>query len=1157
MFNPTPQQSDAIKTKGCVLVTAAAGSGKTAVLTERVVRMICDTEKPVSVDRLLIVTFTNAAAAEMRLRIEKRLNEIALERPDNRHISRQLLLLPSAKICTIDSFCINLVRDNFEALSVAPDFKMIQGAELNLIYDRAFTSTLDWFYKNCPDRITDLLSALQSNFGDSDLIDPVNNLYKFICNLPFPERWLEENRKMYLSPQSGAFSLWKDYLLQDAKNDLNQAYSQLLEAFALMEKDERLYAKYGEGFKAGVEQFGCICDPSRSSGEVRELCAAFELAAIKTRSGTEAEKLSREARNRAVNAAKNYVETIAGSDEVLLADLAEMAPHTVTWLDITEHYYNEVFKIMCEENVLTFHNTEQLALSLLCKREGDKLVMSDAAAALSEEFDEILVDEYQDTNDLQDTLFYMLSNCGKKLFSVGDVKQSIYGFRGANPENFVAKKESYIPLEIAKEDDRKKIVLSSNFRSRKGICGFINYFFSLIMSKELGGVEYNAEERLNDEASFPECPLPETEVHILETADEDERKAEQFEAEHIAAYIKNTVGKEPFLRDGEGGLRPAKYGDFAVLLRSPGSHSQIYLEKLQQAGIPARFETSGFLKSKEISSMLSLLKTISNPTHDVPLIALMMSPVFGFSAEEVSQIRLYNRASNFYSALLTAEKEGHAGAVRVCETLRKYRRDAVTTPPEEFVLKLCKETGLIDSVSALSDGERRRNNLLLLCNMAEGYFASGGTLSSFVAYVEKIGDDIKTPSGGGGDDCVKIVSFHGSKGLQYPVCIVAGCFREFFRRDLSDAFLYSRDYGVSLKAADSSGTRLIETVARGAIIKHKKANLLSEELRVLYVAMTRAEERLVVVLAADKMKNAVENVAAAINDGADRGVLQGTNKYLNWFLYALLRNADCENLRTYYGVNIAQDCLQTGENCRIKTVIGTAEAVESDAQEEKTVGARTAEKDEILSRINYRYPYEQLSQAAAKTSVSEITHKSSEARFDLRPAFVSKAGLTPAQRGTATHKFMQFADYFEAAADCESELSRLVLQRFISKEEADAIDRKALSQFFASDVFSRMENCIELHREMRFLTEIPVSELYGIEGDDVTVVQGVIDCVIEEEDGISVLDFKTDRVSDEGTLSDMYRAQVEIYAEACKKMFKKPIKDKMLYSFALGKIIKL
>ncbi len=1160
MFKPTKQQSDAITTRGSVLVTAAAGSGKTAVLVERVIGMLCDRENPSSIDRLLIVTFTNAAAAEMRQRIEKRLNEELSKDPTDPHLARQILLLPSANICTIDTFCINLVRENFEHFALSPDFKITDSTELMPLYDSAVKEVLAEYYENETERITSLLEALNCTYGDSRLAESIFTVFEYSRHLPFPDHWLLRCKHMYQNAAKTMKTLWRDSSLTDAKKALKTAKMRLLEAFEAIDDNQKLSNAYKDKLSAACELSKKICDLSDSDrNEAFRLCAGAEMSPVYGHNGDPTASKVRLARSSFLAAAKGFCDSMIADDKTVLEELQTAAPYVITLLDITERFSARLFELMCEKNMLTFYNTEQMALELLCDVTENGYVMSDKAVELSDGFDEILVDEYQDTNDLQDTLFHLLSNCGKKLFSVGDVKQSIYGFRGANPENFVNKKDTYVPLAQANEDDEKKIVLSSNFRSRAGICGFVNYFFSLLMSKQFGGVDYNEEEVLNSAASFPPVAVPETEVHIISAADSED-STETAEAKHIAAYIKNAVNEAPFLRDGEG-LRKATYRDFAILLRSPGGHSDVYMEELKKAGIPARFDTGGFINSREISAVISLLKVINNPTHDVPLLATMMSPVFGFSADEVAEIRLCGRDTSLYSAVLAAANAGNARAKHLLCELARYRRAAVTMSVEQLISWLYDETGLLDSVCLLDEGERRRSNLLLLVDHARNYSEGGGDIRGFIAYIEKIGPSIKTPAGVGGENAVTIVSFHGSKGLQYPVCIIAGCFRRFNRSDSTKSLVTDSVLGVAFKVADQKGNRFINTVAREAIVKNVAKRNISEELRVMYVALTRAEERLVVLLSgADPIKRA-SDIAKKIATASKDEILTGASGYLDWFMYALLRNAECTQLRSIAEATLPQEKLISAPDCKIKLVIGTPDVTETEAVVEIEEAGESVNREELLSRFNFEYPYKSLSSVVAKTSVSDIAHSDTSrvGEFTARPAFLSKAGLTPAQRGTATHKFMQFADYTAAAADITKELSRLTECEFITRIEADAIDKKELQKFFQSELFARMTGCCQLHREMRFMSEVSVGELYGIDtpDDEKTVVQGVIDCVIEEENGIAVLDFKTDRVSSPEELIERYASQLELYSLACEKMFSKPVTERLIYSFALSKVIKI
>ena len=1150
MFKPTKQQKTAIDENGSILVTAAAGSGKTAVLVERVIRKLKDRENPTSIDRLLIVTFTNAAAAEMRLRIEKRLNEEIEKNPQDSHLQRQATLLPSAQICTIDSFCINLVRENFEQFSVEPNFKIVQEEELSPLYDKAMRRALDYFYENHWERITSLFTALQSAYGDDVVSDMVLDLFKFSRNLPFPDNWLSNCADMYTKNPLKTVRLYSDKLGYEGNKKLIRAKETLVMAIERAQEDPKLFEKHYTALENLEKQLSDVITLSDNDiASAISMCQNLEIPSITIRTKTEALSLAKTALSAVTKAAEEFLENGGGNEELLLQDILFAAPHIETLVDITKLFSSELSALIKRENVLTFYNTEQMCLELLCEQRDGKLCMSEKAEEITDNFDEILVDEYQDTNDLQDTLFSMLSSYGKKLFSVGDVKQSIYGFRGANPENFVTKKDTYIPLENAEENDHKKIVLSSNFRSRKGICEFVNYFCSLIMSKDLGGVEYNDEEVLNSEAQYPECPLPETEIHFL-TAEEE--SAEQTEAAHIAAYIKNTVNCEKFLRDGEG-LRAAKYSDYCILLRSPGSHSDIYMKELEKLGIPARIETKGFLKSREINAVLSLLKVINNPTHDIPLLATLMSGIFGFSADEIADIRLCSRDTSLYAALLVAEEEGNEKAHFALECFREYRRVAVYKTLPQFIMWLYDETGILDTASAMPDGERRRNNLLTLLRLSENYANAG--IPAFVAYVEKIGNELRTSSGTAGKDSVSIVSFHHSKGLQYPVCIVAGAFRKFNMMDLWKPMLRDRKLGISLKLADEKEGKIIEGVARAAIQKSYKEALRSEELRAMYVALTRAEERLVVVMTAGKTQKTAEKISEALGTDTEKEFLSSANGFYEWFLYAALLNKDSEAVRNMFEVSLPQHKLCEC-SAKIKTVFGS-DIAKSD-EERKAQTKTEIDREEILSRFNYEYPYGFLSNVYAKTSVSEIVATDKTGNdFKSRPAFLSKKGLTPAERGTATHKFMQYADYYAAAKDLETELLRLKDNSFLTNEEAAAIDREALLSFFESELFWRMQKAVDLHRELRFLTEVPTGELFSVDSEEKTVVQGVMDCIIEETDGIVVLDFKTDNVNDSSVLSERYAKQLDIYALAAGKMFGKPVKEKIIYSFALSREIKI
>lgn len=1150
MFKPTKAQQSAIDTRGSVLVTAAAGSGKTAVLVERVISMLTS-DHPTSIDRLLIVTFTNAAAAEMRQRIEKRLTEELNKNPQNRHIAKQLMLLPSAQICTIDTFCINLVRDNFDVFGIAPDFKIGEDGTLGTLYDTAVKDVLSSYYDNNIENLSKLLSALGATYGDGKLIDAVFSVFRYSRNLPFPDEWLEYARTLY-DDIEGNFTLWRGDV-SEHESAFSKAKNSIDEALSLVDENEKLTDKY----KGTLLNMQSTCNgileeiKQNNADKILSFCDDLDIPAVPVRTADKAVPAARKAREDFLCACDEFASAFSVDEITAKEQLKITAPYVQMLLEIVEKFSNRLYNLQTEKNIFTFYNTEQMALELLCRYEDGKYYMSDFAKDLFSQFDEVLVDEYQDVNDLQDTLFSLVSGYGEKLFAVGDVKQSIYGFRGANPANFVDKKDSYIPLYDAKEDDKKKIVLSSNFRSRKGVCGFINYFCSLIMSRDLGGVDYDKEEYLNAAADYAEKDEPDVEMHIL-SGKESEDDNPVIEAKHIAAYIKNAVKKGISLR-ADDGERRATYGDFAILLRSPGTQSDVYLRELQKLGIPARFDTGGFINSVEVSLLLALLKVIGNPTHDVPLLTLMMSPLFAFTADDVALVRLCDRKGSLYSALIAAAKDGNKKAEDMLTVLQKFRRGAITRSVEGLISWLFEETGLLDFVSAMDDGERRRNNLLLCLYYAKNYESDGKDIRGFTSYMEKIGPGIKTPSGKGGENAVTIVSFHGSKGLQYPICIIAGAFKRFNDKDLKKALVMDRKLGVAFKMVDTENNVSIDTIARKAIIAKMKAGLLSEELRVMYVALTRAEEKLVVLLTSANPQKRALAVAEKIKDGEEKALISSVSGYFDWFMYALLRLDSCAQMREILEIDLEEKFIKSCKDCAVSLVY-TALSDESVETEENCLPESSPDLEEIKNRFEFSYPYSRLREIKSKTSVSDIVHvEEKSGEYVLRPAFASRSGLTPAERGTATHKFMQFADYTAAAEDLEGEIARLTEKEFLSVAEADAVNKTEICKFFQSKLYARMEKG-DVHRELRFLSEFSQIPEFPLEK---TVVQGIIDCVIEEDDGLVVVDFKTDRVGDEQTLIDRYRKQLDLYAEACEKMFGKKVLEKIIYSFALSKSISL
>ncbi len=1158
-FKATPEQQKAIETNGNILVSAAAGSGKTAVLVERVIERLCSKTNAISADRLLIVTFTNAAAAEMRSRIEKRLDEIILENPDNIAFLMQKHLLSAAKICTIDSFCIDLVRENFEKVGIAPDFKVSDGAALATAENKAIMAIINRYLEEENPIFSELIDLIGAEFDESNFADFVLGIYNYSRQLPFPKKWFSS----LSSPYAKGFTkenLWWKYCFEIAVKTLSEVISSVQHAKELLYVSEKASDSFlpsfsqlienltkllktasendWDAFYNALQNFNVSSLPTiRGVGDLFEISAAKDI--YKSVSSKTLERLKKlfYADSKFINS--QFLE-LSGPLELL----------TEILIEFDESLFGEFTRI----NTYTFHNTEHLALSLLCEEQNGEVKIKPEAEEFLSRFDEVMVDEYQDTNDLQDMLFYVLSGYESRLFVVGDVKQSIYGFRGANPDNFLLKKNRYIPIENAKEAEAKKIILGKNFRCKPEVCEFINFFFEHFMTSQTGEIIYNEEEKLIPAAVYPQTNNTATEFHLIATKG-SELASSVIEAKHIAECINEIMSSGNIIKETDDTLRPARFSDFTILLRSARLKAPIIAEELIKQGIPVSYNSEEFLETTEVSTFLSLLKVIDNPKSDIDLLCVMMSPIFSFTPDEMAKLRINDRKGDIYSTVITAANSGNKKAQAFIKTLESYRLLAVTNTLPKLISSLLLKTGYLDTVSSFNDGLKRRNNLLLISSYAEQFSVSGNlSLSQFLRQIEKLSAGLKSAAISAGGENVKIMSIHASKGLQFPVCIIAGIGSSFNDSEAHESSLYSTKLGLGLKYFDEIEKTKFTTVGREVILDNARAERLEEELRLLYVAMTRTQDKLLFVgnvSEIEKKVNELKSLLISSDLKITSGIFSKTKSYLDWILLSLLLHPDGSELRQN-GSNIIPE--ETNSNIKIKLIDHTAINDLSDNNADVEIFANQEKAEQIAENIRFKYPFSEILEIESKASVSKLANSAEAAKYNFTtlPEFMNNGGLSASERGSAMHKVMQFFD-FSQYDDIDKELERLYEWQYLSENEYNAINKAAINEFFSSNVFKRMLNSQKVNREMRFLTELPVQKIApqldsSFESEKI-IVQGAVDVCFEEEDGLVILDFKTDRTDDPLSLKVTYGEQLNIYALAAEKIFKKPVKQKIIYSF--------
>lgn len=1161
-FNPTPEQQAAINTKGNILVSAAAGSGKTAVLVERVVRLLSDRENPISADRLLIVTFTNAAAAEMRTRIEKRLDSECRANPSDIGLLKQRKLLSSAKICTIDSFCIDLVRENFERAGVSPDFKISEQNSLKAVNEGVLAGLLNEYYEKGGEDFFELLDLVGAEYDDGNFSDYILKMYDYSRQLAFPTEWFDSLSSAYNPDCFGGENEWYKYCVNKALNTAKEMQRVNAAVLDALFEDEKAYDKYAFCFNAAAEEEAKLYDAAKSGDwdSIFNVLTVFNLPSVPRANG-ELGRTAKAARDYILKLAENLKKLFFDGIDGVKKQHADIYGKVLLLTEILNELDNRLFNEYLGRNTFTFHNIEHLALRLLCEKTNNGVLPAAGAEELLSRYDEVMVDEYQDTNDLQDMLFYVLSNRGERLFAVGDVKQSIYGFRGAKPTNFLNKINAAVPYEKAAEGDPKKIILGCNFRSRREICEYINYFFERLMTEKTGDIAYDEEERLIPAARYPDPPELPVSFEIVTNSGNSEESL-RTEATHIADYIRRVMESGECIRKDEETLRKAKFSDFAILLRNTKAKAAILAEELRKNGIPVNYTLEGYAETSEVSVFLSLLKIIDNPDSDVELLSVLLSPIFGFTAEDAANIRIRRREGSLYSALVFSSESGDDRCGEVLKRLEKYRILAATLTLPKLISRLLEDTDYLNTVWAREDGERRHNNLLMLISLAEQYTAdSTGGIGGFVNFVLRQSENgMKSAAALSGGDTVKIMSIHASKGLQFPVCIIAETAKSFNDNDSRNSALYSADYGIGFKYYDEIRGEKRTTIAREVILDSTRNNTRQEELRLLYVAMTRAQDKLHFTASVGKLDDKLKSCFSELILSEHRAdnMFNSMTSYFDWLIKTALIHPDGKELRGE-GDSIIPEITES------RIAISVSEAVEEEKSIEINTALPAVDKElseRIRENIGYTYPYEKLFEIEAKCSVSALANKAESEKyaFSARPAFMSDGGITATERGTATHKIIEFID-FNKTDDIEAEIERLYEWQYISEREAKAVSRKKLKAFFDSPLFARIKASPLVKREMRFLTEVPVSavdpDLKNAFSDEKVIVQGAVDLCFEEKGEIIVVDFKTDRTDNPADLAAAYGEQLSIYAAACEKIFEKKVRQKIIYSFALSEEIEI
>lgn len=1160
-FKPTDEQRLAINTKGSVLVSAAAGSGKTAVLVERVIKLLCDVESPVMANRLLIVTFTNLAASELRSRIEERLQEEINANPQNHLLQKQKILLSAAHICTIDSFCIDFIKENFELTGINPSFKIADNASVNHLKSAVIDGVFKEYFENKDTQFLNLIYLVGAEFDDKTLMDFVTDIFDYSRQMPYPSLWLNNIKEQYLSHAKGENSLWFDETLKAGGKLLFASAEHINRAVSILSEEENAFNCYKDNYLYLGDFLNSliILFEKKEWDNIYTTLEAYNPPSLKRLKSSDKTELTEKAsslRKTVLENIKAIKGLIYGTKSQILNQLNHAYPYIEKLIEIITRFQERFYTELNKRNLMTFYMCEQEALAMLTEVDGGTIKLRPEASEYIAAYDAVLVDEYQDTNDLQDRLFSVLSDNSKKLFCVGDVKQSIYRFRGANPYNFLNRKESGKQL---------KIDLGCNFRSRDEICEFVNSIFKNLMFKENSGFDCDDNERLVPKAVFPKTDEPKTEIHItnlknaVKENDLNQNKTEAAavaEANIIADIIFEKMNAPAFIKSDDKTLRKASFEDFAILCRSLSTKGYIIAKTLKSRGIPVSVDFGGLLETDEVKVLISFLKVINNPGDDISLLTLLTSPIFAFKIDQITEMRLKARNDKLIRSILLSAAENNEMAKTFLETLTYFTDRKIMFDISGLIEEIFEKTNFLNIVSRQAMGEEKRRNLLSFQRIAAEADEKKTSLRSFLQTIDSLSSqDFKKPNVFL-PNSVKLMTVHASKGLQFPVCILADAAHQFNMQDINSSLILDEMMGFAFKFKETEWSA-DDNILRNLIKIKAKKELLAEELRLLYVALTRAEDKLIISATTDDICSFADGISEKISQHSNenRIDISAFKSYFEFILASIIHDFSPEILFSDSDENLILPALNLYIHNKIENTDTPL------LKSEKDIANK--DNNNILKSYDYVYPFEALREVEAKASVTEIVHKADKKKYEFssKPAFLLSKGLSGAEKGTATHKFMQFCDIEKAEQDIDSEIFRLYDFGYLTDAEAEAIEKDEVLAFFSSELYCRIKNAKIIKREERFLTEFPATELDEkldkSFSDEMIIVQGAVDLVVFEEDGIVIVDFKTDRNQSEKELLEAYSMQLKMYALAIQKLYNIPIKEMLIYSFALKKAIKV
>ena len=1267
----TKEQLEVIESRECnLLVAAAAGSGKTAVLVERIIQMITSRENPIDIDKLLVVTFTNAAASEMRERIGDAIGKALDENPENKHLQNQLVLLNKSSITTIHSFCLDVIKSNFHRINLDPNFRIGDQTECAILKQEAIEEVFEDLYEERDEGFLNLVESYAERGGDKEVQDIILGIYSFAMASPEPKKWLIDSAERFNIDENFDFSqsIWARAILDTVKIEINGLCLNMERALKEVESIEEL-ATFAEKLSVEYKKIADIsqaCNKSWDEAYKKMASMSFEnyVKGVKRISKDapsyikESKEKAKTIRDKTKKSLESIVSATFNKDNDSIREEIKylyniVKPISSVVLRFEEEYSNK----KREKGIIDFNDIEHFALNILTDvDEKGNIVPSDIAVGYRNKFYEIFIDEYQDSNLVQEVLLKAVANTETpNRFMVGDVKQSIYRFRQAKPELFLQKYNNY---NDKKGSSHRKIMLYKNFRSREEVVDAVNYIFENIMNENIGEIEYTEKERLNLGANFNVDTDEKsiiggaTEIHLIqkdnkldddiindkddrinnkENEIEEEEKLDniQLEARMVGNIIKdlmkvNEDGKIQKVYDkGIDGYRPVEFRDIVILLRATSAWAPVFADELMNMDIPTYADVGvGYFDTIEIKTILSLLQIIDNPMQDIPLISVLKSPIFGFTPEDLIDIRVQSKDKIFYEVLKsTAEYDGFTDSQNENESefipseecinkskdflikLKEFKEKSMYMSTDEFIWYLYTRTGYYAYVGALPGGSQRQANLKVLFERAKQFEETSlKGIFNFVNFIEKLkkssSDMGSAKTLGENANVVRIMSIHKSKGLEFPVVICSAMGKNFNTQDFKKSILYHHNLGYGPQFVDYERRISFPSIAKEALKSKINIENLSEEMRVLYVAFTRAKEKLIITGSTRNIQDSIKRLSNGIESLdtiSQYEILKGKN-FLDWIMPCVLRHRDLSNLLEEVGLdavfNVEHNSKWYGKLWNKNDIL-----VEKKSDEEKESIEEILEKidvdnpdsdyySEIEEKLNYIYPYEFSTRKPATISVTEIKKIQNNYEEELintifeqkvilkKPLFIQneeeREKISGTERGTIVHLVMEVLDLKNVSSvnDIKSQIRGFVSKGIITEKQASIVNPYKIYKFFASNIGKRMLNAEIINREKSIYAQVNMKDIYIYEklinnddkklyDNESVMLRGIVDAYFEEDNQIVLVDYKTDFVNEENInqIIEKYKKQLDLYADIIETLTGKSVKEKCIYLFGVDEAV--